>query len=336
MASDPLADPDPGGRWVVRHRLADGSATDAIGWLDGLDANSATLTRANGSNVRIERAAIIAARRAPAAPGGPDPRRIAADIVERRALTGWLAWHEPLGEWTLRAGGGFTARANSCLAIGDPRLPVAEAAERVLAYSVEHRIAPMAQVVTGAEPDQQLRALGWVDTYVPTEVLSVRLADLLTDRRPDPRVDVSEQLDQRWSDAYQQSRPNDADPQLLAKILAGHPPTAFAAVVGDDRDRGLMAIARGHCSADWLGLASIWVRDDHRRRGWATRMITALGHWAARQGARYAYLQVASANEQAITAYERLGFVRHHRYHYLRPLSARATSGPVAACCERR
>jgi hypothetical protein len=40
--------------------------------------------------------------------------------LERRALPGWLALHEPLGEWTLRAAGGFTGRANSCLAVGDP------------------------------------------------------------------------------------------------------------------------------------------------------------------------------------------------------------------------
>ena len=52
-------------------------------------------------------------------------------------------------------------------------------------------------------------------------------------------------------------------------------------------------------------------------------MIIGLGHWAARQGARYGYLQVASANQQAITAYERLGFTRHHQYHYLSP-AARA------------
>ena len=68
----------------------------------------------------IERSKIIAARRVPAAAGGPDPRRISAADLQRHALLGWLAWHEPLGEWTLRAGGGFTRRANSCHAVGDP------------------------------------------------------------------------------------------------------------------------------------------------------------------------------------------------------------------------
>ena len=36
-----------------------------------------------------------------------------------RCPAGW-PYHEPLGEWTLRAGGGFTGRANSCHAVGDP------------------------------------------------------------------------------------------------------------------------------------------------------------------------------------------------------------------------
>jgi N-acetylglutamate synthase len=48
-------------------------------------------------------------------------------------------------------------------------------------------------------------------------------------------------------------------------------------------------------------------------------MMSALGHWAARHGARYAYVQVATINEPAIAAYRRLGFVPHHSYLYLAP-----------------
>jgi ribosomal protein S18 acetylase RimI-like enzyme len=48
-------------------------------------------------------------------------------------------------------------------------------------------------------------------------------------------------------------------------------------------------------------------------------MMVALGHWAARQGARYAYVQVATINEPAIDAYRKLGFVHHHSYSYLAP-----------------
>jgi ribosomal protein S18 acetylase RimI-like enzyme len=47
--------------------------------------------------------------------------------------------------------------------------------------------------------------------------------------------------------------------------------------------------------------------------------MAALGDWAARQGARYAYVQVATINEPAIDAYRKLGFVHHHSYSYLAP-----------------
>lgn len=48
-------------------------------------------------------------------------------------------------------------------------------------------------------------------------------------------------------------------------------------------------------------------------------MMVALGHWAARQGARYAYIQLTTANEPAIAVYTKLGFVHHHAYRYLAP-----------------
>ena len=104
-------------------------------------------------------------------------------------------------------------------------------------------------------------------------------------------------------------------------ILDGNPPRAFAAVAGQGPDdhSELVAIARGHRNEDWLGLASIWTRPDHRQRGLATAMMAALGHWAARQGARYAYLQVATVNEPGIAAYRSLGFIHHHAYRYLAP-----------------
>lgn len=313
----PLEAATPGERWVVRRRLADGSATDVVGWIETLTPDRVVLAEVGGRTREIARTAVVLARRAPAALGGPDPRRVSADALERHTLPGWLAEHEPLGDWTLRAGGGFTGRANSCQAIGDPQVPVGEAARRVIGYAAAHGIAPMAQVVDGSEPDRALRELGWTPTYEPTDVLVARLAALLEDRPPDLATAVTETLDDRWRAAYHLSRPHQADPAVLELILNGQPPRAFASRA--DRDPALLSIGRGHLSGDWLGLASIWTEPGHRRQGLATAILTALGHWGARRGGRYAYLQVAVANDAAHAAYGRLGFVRHHAYGYLRP-----------------
>jgi N-acetylglutamate synthase len=305
----------PGERWVIRSRLADGSATDLIGWVELVTAETVRLWTIQTGTTTLQRSAVILARRAPAAPGGADPVRVPADELERHALPGWLADSEPLGEWTLRAGGGFTGRANSCLAIGDPGRVVPEAAAAIESWSAAHGIRPRAQVIVGSQPDRDLSDLGWQETYVATDVMVARLGAFLGTGLPSPDVRVTEDLAPEWLAAYSRSRPNDADPAVLEKILAGNSPRAFASVGSPEH----VAIARGHVSGLWLGLATIWVDPGHRRRGIATAMMRALGHWAARRGARQVYLQVAAANADAIAAYERLGFARHHTYRYLTP-----------------
>jgi len=308
--------PRCGERLAVRYRLPDGSATDVVGWLERVDAVAVAVRDHQGRPVSVDRSTIVAARRVPAARGGRDPLRTSAEELERIALPGWVAHIERLGEWTMRAAGGFTGRANSCLAVGDPGLPLDQAAERVTAFSSAHGIRPLVQVIAHSEPEQGLRALGWRETYVPTDVLATRLADLLEDTVPDPRVQVWEDLEPVWLDAYRRSRPSSASPEVLHQILGEGRPFGLAGVPDGDV---LIAIGRGHVSQDWLGLASLWTAPEHRRRGWADTVITTLGHWAARRGARNVYLQVAQENESAHRAYQRRGFRLHHSYRYLAP-----------------
>lgn len=312
-----------GDRLVLRAALPDGSATDTIGWVTELSADAVTVVPLASEPVRIPRGALIAARRAPAAPGGPGPARTTAEELEQIALPGWVAGREPLGEWTLRAGGGFTGRANSCLAVGSPGVAPADAADRIVAHATAHQIRPLAQVVLDSDPERALLALGWAPTYVETDVFAVRLGDLLGSSRPDPSVLVTDSLTTRWRSTYDVSRPNNADPSVLATILTGSGPVAFASV-SDGGD--VVAIGRAHANDGWVGFASIWTRPDHRGQGHATRILLALGHWAARRGARNAYLQVETANDTAHRAYAKQGFTLHHRYRYLTPAPG---SGPA-------
>ena len=56
-----------GERWVLRRRLADGSATDVVGWVVSLGSEAVTLAVEGGASVSVDRPAIILARRAPIA-----------------------------------------------------------------------------------------------------------------------------------------------------------------------------------------------------------------------------------------------------------------------------
>jgi GNAT superfamily N-acetyltransferase len=313
---------------VLRCRLQDGSATDVIGWADVIDASHVWVRDRDGQLVRVDRGSVVVARRVPVARGGPDPMRVSSAQLERIALSGWLAESEPLGDWTLRAAEGFTGRANSCLAVGDPGMTLAEAAGRVEAFAAGHGIAPRAQVVTGSDEEAGLRALGWGDVYVPTDVLVSRLGVLLGEEPADDRVLITEVLTDSWLAAYRLSRPNTASDAVLHRILGDNPPRAFAAVHHGDR---LIAIGRAHVTSDWMGIASLWSSPEHRRQGWSTSVIKALGHWAARQGARNIYLQVATENAQAHLVYQRSGFTHHHSYLYLGPPGVKDAGGSLTA-----
>lgn len=305
-----------GERWVIRFRLADGSASDVTGWLEEVRPDHVRLRRRDGAVVAVAAGSVIRARRVSVAFGGADPGRTSAEDLEQIAGRSWVAQWEPLGAWMLRAGGGFTARANSCLAVGDPGRPLAEAAQRVMTYATEHGIEPRIQVIDGSSVEQGLRVLGWAETYIRTAVLVARLSAWLGQDAPDGRAQVSEEWSADWEAAYHRSRPNTADPAVVRQILTGSWPRAFAEV----REAGrLTSIGRGQVSRGWLGIASVWTDPDVRGRGQATAVMRALGHWAARLGARSAYLQVAAENGSAIQAYERLGFALHHHYLYLAP-----------------
>ena len=309
-------------RLVVRYRMADDSATDVIGWLQAVDSYRLSICDHAGRTVVVDRRRLVAARRAPAARGGPGPTRTSPEELERLALPGWLADHEPLGEWTLRAADGFTGRGNSCLAVGDPGLPVAEAAARIVTFAAWHRLEPRAQVIAGSRPDRDLRVLGWTPTYATVDVLAVRLNDLLGETPRSPLTQTGEVLTPDWEHAYHRSRPNTADPAVVHALLDGGRPRAFAALTTDSE---IAAIGRGHVSSEWLGLTSVWTAPDHRGQGYTGQIVRALGHWAARLNARYVYLQVDQSNTAAQLAYRRLGFSLHHSYLYLTPASAAST-----------
>ena len=78
--------------------------------------------REPGDLVEIATADIVSGKPVPPRPSVH--RRLDPVTADRLALPGWRPVEtEPLGEWVLRASGGFSSRGNSVLALGDPGLP---------------------------------------------------------------------------------------------------------------------------------------------------------------------------------------------------------------------
>src|SRR6476661_7624759 len=166
-----------GRRVVVRHRVGD-KQTDAVGELSADGADLVVQTRRGP--VRVARSAVTAVRAIPPAPA----RRASLTAIarlEELCADAWPAFvDERLGAWRLRATGGFTARANSTLAIGDPGLPTAVALAAVRTFAERHGITPRVQAPVGSPWDKAIAAQGWVlDVgHAAGSVVSVQVSDL--------------------------------------------------------------------------------------------------------------------------------------------------------------
>jgi N-acetylglutamate synthase len=247
---------------------------------------------------------------------------ISIDDLERAAVPGWRACEEGrLGDWLLRAAGGFTGRANSALAVGDPGLPLPEAIEKVRRWYSDRRLPAMIAVPfpTGRPAasalDRLLAGLGWTIRADGATVMTAEVSPVAA--RTGPRataVEVDAEPDAGWLARYHY-RGQDL-PAVALTVLTSAPWQAFGSV----RTGGeAIAIGRVAGAGDWAGLTAIEVDPQHRRQGLGAAITTALAAQAAGRGFANLYLQVTDDNAAARTLYRRLGLTDHHGYHYRVP-----------------
>lgn len=239
--------------------------------------------------------------------------------LELVAAAGWRAPEQDLlGDWLLRAAGGFTGRANSALAVGDPGLPLAAAVDRVAGWYTEHELpATIAVPFPVGRPDDNaldrlLADAGWtlrpgaatVMTAIASEVASCAGASAAA-------VDIDAEPDDAWLSRYHyRGQPL---PPIAMRLLTSAPWQAFGSV---RRDGQSVAIGRVAVAAGWGGITAIEVEPACRRQGLATMVTAALAAAAAAHGADHLYLQVEDGNAAARALYRRIGFADHHGYHY--------------------
>jgi ribosomal protein S18 acetylase RimI-like enzyme len=197
-----------------------------------------------------------------------------------------------LGDWELRTDlapvGRLLKRTNSCLAIGDPGVPVVDAAERIVEFYVARGRDPMAQVELGSPTEQELRALGWaVVAGGDAHFLVSSLAMAARVAHGDGGVDLVE----------------DGPRAHVVRLLEGRK-------VGS---------ARAAVDGDWLGVHGLVVEPEHRGQGHGTALMAALLPWGAELGASTVWLHVQTDNQPALSLYGGLGFRVHHTCRYLIP-----------------
>ncbi|MBA9047923.1 ribosomal protein S18 acetylase RimI-like enzyme [Streptomyces phaeogriseichromatogenes] len=285
------------------------------------------ITQRDGASVRFPESSLVAGKIVPAAPARRRGPAAGYEELARVTSRGWRPVEsERLGEWELRAAGGYTRRANSVLPLGDPGCPLDAALAAVRRWYGERGLPAYVQTATGAEGTQELLGAelerrGWV-REVSAEVWIGALAPL-ADRPAGADVVLAREADEAWLARYQRKGVS----EVALRVLSAGPSVWFATVPGEP---GGAPAAIGRCVVDgrWAGFAAVEVDPGRRRQGLATDVMAALARRALAEGASAGWLQVESDNAPARALYTGLGFSRHHAYHHFREPREQPAHGP--------
>ncbi|MGH3474538.1 MAG: GNAT family N-acetyltransferase [Aeromicrobium sp.] len=301
-------------RYVVPGRGPSGgpAMTDVVGRLVEVVEDAASIERRDGSLTRVPLADIVTWKVVPDHPRRTRPASLfSVDELSRITSRGWPAVvSEPLGEWELRASGGFTGRANSVAVHGDPGMAFEDALAAVVEFYASHGTTPRAQVAIGSDHEPAFLDAGWAPGTEARPGAIVQVADIRETFEPDPDARITSTADEAWLRLY----PRAEDPEVARAVLEG-PRTVGFVSIGDPT----VAIGRVVVTGEWAGVAAVEVVPERRREGLARRIVDTALSWATERRADKAYLQTMRDNTAALALYEPYGFVDHHEYRYLQP-----------------
>lgn len=298
-----------GTRVTLRYRLPPGHThpmTDVIGELVRSDPDVVEVRASDGRVVSVSRSRVVALKAI-----GPRPIRTSEiRALERAAADGWPGVEQHwIDGWLLRAGHGFTGRANSATPI-EPRAAPG-ALDAIDEWFTARGLPPVLLL-----PDRLGEIPSGWSTRDETIVMAVDIS-----RIPLPDVTVSEILDRpddAWLSLYRyRGRPvPDGALEVISAVRDGVAGFARLGPATETLAIGRGAVTDGPDGRRWVGLTAVEVSETHRRNGLGTRICGELVAWGRERGATHAYLQVAATNTAAEAMYRALGFVEHHRYRY--------------------
>jgi N-acetylglutamate synthase len=241
--------------------------------------------------------------------------------LERSAAAHWRGTEEQwLGEWLLRAADGFTGRANSALALGDPGVPLDAALDFVSGWYRARGLPAMISVplplaADGLDGlDAELTERAWATRPGPAFVMvaDLPLAVAASGLPAGAEVAAEADPDAAWLARYHY-RGTDTQPPVMREVLTSAQDQAFISIRTESE---VMAIARLSIADGWAGLTAVEVNPGHRRAGLGLAITAAACAEAVRRDVRRVFLQVEVGNAAARALYERCGFRYSHRYHY--------------------
>ncbi|MFE0750762.1 GNAT family N-acetyltransferase [Gordonia sp. NPDC058843] len=310
-----------GDRIVVRYLLGDSTPAD---WRGNPAAAQSDVTgilvddsdplriRRDAEELSIPFATITSVRLLSAKP----VRNSEIRGLEHAAAVAWPGIDtEWIDGWFLRAGHGFSRRANSAVPLDRHARPDAPTLQRIADWYAARNLPPLLALPERLIPLNAVSGTSDVEVQMLTSDLPALRSRVQTLSHT---VHIAPSPDSGWVNAYVAGRETRATEAATEVVTAGTGPLAFA-TVGDAEAIGRGSVTQAPDGHRWLGLTALWTDPIKRGGGLSSAVVAALTAWGVEHGADSVYLQVESTNRLAGSWYRRLGFGLHHTYRYLTP-----------------
>ncbi|BCW36502.1 putative N-acetyltransferase YobR [Arthrobacter sp. StoSoilA2] len=242
------------------------------------------------------------------------------------------------GEWVLRASSGVTQRANSVWprslpgAAGTAGLggteDIARSVSSASAWYRQRRLPLIFQIFDDSRSAGLNAVLdGQRFTRQSETLIMVRGMDALENLSAGPKgVEVSDTPTDEWLRLWWSvdGRGGEVELEVARTILTGC--KSLYALVRDD-DGVPAAVGRLALVDGWGGLYTMATSVTHRRRGYATMVLSALLEQGAARNLQGFWLLVTASNRGAQALYSRAGFVEQGSYLYRQAPLRRAPGG---------
>lgn len=243
--------------------------------------------------------------------GMTDPPPSALE-VEQAGLRAWPALESRLlGDWHLRAAGGYTKRANGVTVLGAPDRSLDQAVDLFEAWMHARDLPPIFRLPSFV-PENGLAALLAARGYAPLDPTTVMTRPLPEGTQEDPAVHPVPPAAWLEARAALRGRPS---PPVHVQMLGAIETDLRCALLW--QETGPVAFGMAVVDGPLVGLFDLYTAPDVRRLGLGSRLLGTLLSWGHEAGARHAYLQVMESNAGAHAMYARLGFMGLYSYHYL-------------------
>ena len=235
--------------------------------------------------------------------------------IELMLMRTWPAIEERIYDgWVLRFSKGYTKRSNCINPLYESYFELEEKFEYCKKIYEEKGLPIIYKIIdteVSIVVDEFLKNKG----LAQKDMVTVKEINLTNVDYSPKNINISWGFNEKWYDFYVKENKLNAEEKIILKnlLIKNDKNNVYVYKVENSE---IIAVAMGSVEKNKIGIFNVYVKDTHRKKGYATEILEGLLVEARKINVEKAYLQVMETNEKALKLYKKMGFVPKYRTWY--------------------